>query len=229
MLDPDEGIRFHGRTIADCEAQLPRGDGSVMLPEAMFWLLLTGRVPSEEQAQTLSLELESRSQPPASVYRNLDRMPEGTHPMAQLAAAVTVMSHESVFARAYQRGMPKADYWEPVLEDCLALIARLPGLASAIYARDPLVKQKRGHKTIAVRDFTHSKQDWGLRFAVKLGKGKVEDRDFQDLLRLYLALHADHEGGNVSAHATHLVGSALSDPYLSYAAGLNGLAGPLHG
>jgi citrate synthase len=46
---------------------------------------------------------------------------------------------------------------------------------------------------------------------------------------LYLALHGDHEGGNVSAHATHLVGSALSDPFLSYSAGLQGLAGPLHG
>lgn len=33
----------------------------------------------------------------------------------------------------------------------------------------------------------------------------------------------------MSAHTTHLVGSALSDPYLSFAAGMNGLAGPLHG
>jgi len=41
--------------------------------------------------------------------------------------------------------------------------------------------------------------------------------------------YRDHEGGNVSAHATHLVGSALSDPYLSFSAGMNGLAGPLHG
>ena len=40
---------------------------------------------------------------------------------------------------------------------------------------------------------------------------------------------SDHEGGNVSAHTCHLVGSALSDPYLSFAAGMNGLAGPLHG
>lgn len=39
----------------------------------------------------------------------------------------------------------------------------------------------------------------------------------------------DHEGGNASAHATHLVGSTLSDAYLSYAAGLGALAGPLHG
>ncbi|XP_009975609.1 PREDICTED: citrate synthase, mitochondrial, partial [Tauraco erythrolophus] len=39
----------------------------------------------------------------------------------------------------------------------------------------------------------------------------------------------DHEGGNVSAHTSHLVGSALSDPYLAFAAAMNGLAGPLHG
>ncbi|XP_035765155.1 citrate synthase, mitochondrial [Neolamprologus brichardi] len=40
---------------------------------------------------------------------------------------------------------------------------------------------------------------------------------------------SDHEGGNVSAHTSHLVGSALSDPYLSFSAAMNGLAGPLHG
>ena len=44
-----------------------------------------------------------------------------------------------------------------------------------------------------------------------------------------MTIHVDHEGGNVSAHATHLVGSALSDPYLAFSAGMAGLAGPLHG
>ncbi len=56
-----------------------------------------------------------------------------------------------------------------------------------------------------------------------------DDKTFADLVRLYLVIHSDHEGGNVSAHTTHLVASALSDPYLSFSAGLNGLAGPLHG
>lgn len=56
-----------------------------------------------------------------------------------------------------------------------------------------------------------------------------DSADFHELMRLYLTIHTDHEGGNVSAHTTHLVGSALSDPYLSYAAGMAGLAGPLHG
>ena len=50
----------------------------------------------------------------------------------------------------------------------------------------------------------------------------AENEDFIDLIRLYVALHSDHEGGNVSAHATHLVGSALSDTFLSYSSGLNG-------
>ncbi|XP_023767368.1 citrate synthase, mitochondrial-like [Lactuca sativa] len=45
----------------------------------------------------------------------------------------------------------------------------------------------------------------------------------QELMRLYVTIHTDHEGGNVSAHTRHLVASALSDPYLSFAAALNGL------
>jgi len=56
-----------------------------------------------------------------------------------------------------------------------------------------------------------------------------DDPSFDELMRLYLCIHTDHEGGNASAHATHLVGSTLADPYLAYAAGLNALAGPLHG
>jgi citrate synthase len=56
-----------------------------------------------------------------------------------------------------------------------------------------------------------------------------DDEGTKELMRLYMTIHSDHEGGNVSAHATHLVGSALSDPYTSLAAGMNGLAGPLHG
>lgn len=48
-------------------------------------------------------------------------------------------------------------------------------------------------------------------------------------MRLYLVLHSDHESGNVSAHTTFCVNSALSDLYYSLSAGLNGLAGPLHG
>ena len=68
--------------------------------------------------------------------------------------------------------------------------------------------------------------DWAGNFAHMLGINKP---DFRSLMRLYLTIHADHEGGNASAHTTHLIGSTLSDAYLSLAGGLNALAGPLHG
>ena len=97
------------------------------------------------------------------------------------------------------------------------LIAKLPSLAALIYKN----LYKDG-KVVAV----DPNLDWGANFASLLG---YNDPQFVELLRLYLTIHTDHEGGNVSAHTTHLVGSALSDPYLSFAAGMNGLAGPLHG
>ena len=56
-----------------------------------------------------------------------------------------------------------------------------------------------------------------------------ESGDLHKLMKLYFMLHCDHEGGNVSAFASHTVASALSDPYYAVSAGLNGLAGPLHG
>ena len=71
-----------------------------------------------------------------------------------------------------------------------------------------------------------SNVDWSANFAHMLGFSNLE---FTDLIRLYMTIHSDHEGGNVSAHTSHLVGSALSDAYLSFSAGMNGLAGPLHG
>lgn len=102
-------------------------------------------------------------------------------------------------------------------EDVMNLIARLPRIAAYIY--------RRTYKN-NVHIEPDPKLDWAGNFAHMLG---YDDYDMKRLMRLYLTIHVDHEGGNVSAHTTHLVGSALSDAYLSFAAGMNGLAGPLHG
>jgi citrate synthase len=67
--------------------------------------------------------------------------------------------------------------------------------------------------------------DFGGNFAHQMGIPKPYD----DVARMYFILHSDHESGNVSAHATHLVASALSDAYYALSGGMNGLAGPLHG
>ncbi|KAF2155689.1 citrate synthase [Myriangium duriaei CBS 260.36] len=223
VLDANEGIRFHGKTIKDCQDVLPKGKtGTEMLPEAMFWLLLTGQVPSENQVRAFSRELASKGQIPKYVETLLDNFPKDMHPMTQFACAVSALNHESIFAKAYEQGLNKADYWEPTFDDSINLIAKLPTIAAKIYQN----AYQGGGALPAQID---PEQDWCYNYAAMLGKGGKENEGFQDLLRLYCALHGDHEGGNVSAHATHLVGSALSDAYLSYSAGLQGLAGPLHG
>lgn len=103
-----------------------------------------------------------------------------------------------------------------VYEDVLNVIAQLPEIAALIY-------RNVYHDGVVNKDTT---LDYSGNFCRMLG---YDNPSFDELMRLYLCIHTDHEGGNASAHTTHLVGSTLSDPYLSYAAGLNALAGPLHG
>ena len=217
-LDPQEGIRFRGHNIPSLREKLPKAEGgSEPLPEGLFYLLLTSDLPTAENVAEITREWQSRGALPDYVGKTLDALPTTTHPMTQFSAGILALQNESVFAKKYREGLSKTEYWEPMFEDTLNLLARLPRLAAYIYRRS----YKNGEHIEADPNL-----DWGANFAHMLG---VEDPMFKELMRLYLVIHADHEGGNVSAHATHLVGSALSDAYYSLSGGINGLAGPLHG
>lgn len=219
VLDPEEGIRFRGYSLPECQKLLPKAPGGdEPLPEGCFWLLLTGDVPTQQQVNSLSEEWASRADLPPYVLNMLNNFPSALHPMAQFSAAITALSAESKFAQAYRDGVAKTKYWELCFEDSMNLIAKLPTVAAIIYRN-----LYRDGSSVCTID---PKLDWSANFSNMLG---YEDPKFTELMRLYLTIHSDHEGGNVSAHTSHLVGSALSDPYLSFAAGMNGLAGPLHG
>jgi citrate synthase len=179
--------------------------------------MLIGDLPSEEDVQHLTSVWQRRSHVPNHVFHTIDALPLNAHPMTQFVVGVMALQTESQFARKYAAGMNKKDYWEAAFDDSMDLIARLPRIAAYVYRR-----RYKGGDHIQPNGLL----DWSGNFAHMLG---FEDPKFQELMRLYMTIHADHEGGNVSAHTTHLVGSALSDPYLSFAAGMNGLAGPLHG
>lgn len=219
VLDKDEGIRFRGLTIPECQHLLPKAPGgNEPLPEGLFWLLATGKVPTDAQVKAVSKEWAERAALPSHVVTLLKSFPSNVHPMAQLSAAITACSSESLFAKAYSSGAKKTDYWETIYEDSMNLIAKLPTIAAIIYRN-----LYRDGTSVGAVD---TEKDWSANFVSQLG---YENPQFTELIRLYLTIHSDHEGGNVSAHTSHLVGSALSDPYLSFSAGINGLAGPLHG
>ncbi|RPD38932.1 citrate (Si)-synthase, eukaryotic [Chitinophaga barathri] len=218
LLDANEGIRFRGYSIPELREHLPKAPGGAEpLPEGLFYLMLIGELPTEADVQNLSSVLGRRSHVPNHVFDAIEALPISTHPMTMFTVAVMALQTESVFAKAYADGMNKKDYWSYMYEDTLNLIARLPRVAAYIYRR----KYKGGEHIQP-----DGMLDWAANFAHMLG---YSDDGFKELMRLYMVIHADHEGGNVSAHTTHLVGSALSDAYLSFAAGMNGLAGPLHG
>jgi citrate synthase len=219
-VDPQEGIRYRGMSIPELQATLPKApNGEQPLPEGVFWLLLTGDVPTAAQAAEVTASWRANEVLPEHVMRTLDQLPVSTHPMTQLSIGILAMQNDSIFARRYREGMPKSAHWDAMYDDVNLLLGRMPVLAAYIYRRT----YKDG-KHIAPS--ANTKLDWSANLAHMLG---FDDEGFRELMRLYMSIHADHEGGNVSAHATHLVGSALSDPYLSLAAGMNGLAGPLHG
>lgn len=209
-VPPDKGLMIRG---------IPVGELTEKLPEEIFYLLVTGELPDAATLKTLQKDLAERSRVPAYVWKVLEAMPKDSHPMAMFDTGILAMERESVFRKQYTEGMKKTDYWMPALEDSLNLIARLPGLAAGVYR----LRFKKGNRIPLKKDL-----DWAGNYARMLGI-KDPTGGFADLMRLYMVLHSDHEGGNVSAHTCHCVSSALSDPYYAVSAGLNGLAGPLHG
>ena len=221
LLDAAEGIRFRGYTIPECQELLPTfkgpaGDGEPT-PEAILWLLLTGEIPTKEQCDGLTAELFERSSLPAHATQLLDSLPKTMHPMTQFALGLQACQTESNFARAYSDGVHKSKYWESTYEDVLDVIAKLAPIAARVYRNTYFNGEQLAGDTSL---------DYSANFCRMLG---MDSPGFDELMRLYLVIHSDHEGGNASAHATHLVGSTLSDPYNAYVGGLNALAGPLHG
>lgn len=218
LLDANEGIRFRGYSIPELQASLPKvKGGSQPLPEGLFYLMLLGTLPTEEEVNHVTSTLQRRSHVPNYVFDTIESLPVNAHPMTQFVVGIMALQTESSFAKRYAEGMSKKDYWDATYDDALDLIARLPRIAAYIYRR----KYRNGDHIQP-----NGLLDWSGNFAHMMG---YDDESFKELMRLYMTIHADHEGGNVSAHTTHLVGSALSDPFLSFAAGMNGLAGPLHG
>eukprot|EP00923_Selenidium_pygospionis_P010227 GHVN01017776.1.p1 GENE.GHVN01017776.1~~GHVN01017776.1.p1 ORF type:complete len:405 (+),score=55.12 GHVN01017776.1:426-1640(+) len=219
MLHPTYGILFRGHSLDELLAVLPKASGSsIPMTEGLIWLLLTGQLATEKQANNVANEIRQRMFLPAHATEVLEAMPVGTHPMTQLVIASAACQTESLFSKKYKEGISKNEYWKPCLDDAMSLIAKVPIIAARIYRR-------------CFKDYKYydprTDLDWAGNFAHMMGYG--DNQEVMEMMRLYMLIHADHEGGNVSAHTAHLVGSALADPYLSYAASMAGLAGPLHG
>ena len=216
-VDPVEGIRFRGYTIPEVIEMLPKPEGAEMpYVGGLYYLLLVGEIPTPEDA--LDVERTGRSAVKSqnmclTFCVNALRYP----PNDDVLYCHPGFAERVSFRRSLPAGIRKDAYWEAALEDSLNLTAKLPTLAAFIYQ----LKFKNGG--MIPPDF---RPGLGCEFCPYDGR---QDKEYRDMSRLYFLLHSDHESGNVSAHATHLVGSTLADIYYASSAAMNGLAGPLHG
>ena len=208
LVEPEAGLIIRGTPIIDLADRLP---------EEIFYLLCVGELPADDDIQSLKDDFAQRSELPGYVIDALKTLPKSSHPMGMLITGIMAMEEGSYFRQRYDEGMTRDEMWEAGLEDSLRLLAKLPGLAAAVYR----IKYDKGDPIPMDPSL-----DWSTNFARMLGN---DDPEFADMMRLYMVLHCDHEGGNVSAFTSHVVASALSDPYYAVGAGLAGLAGPLHG
>ena len=208
-VSADKGLMIRNYPILDI---------THIIPEQVLHLLMTGDLPNDEQLLDLQNQLKAHQNPPDYVWKVLEAMPSDSHPMTMLSVAIQSMRIDSLFVEKFNKGTVKSDYWKWILDDGIKLIGVLPSIAAGIY-------RLRVDKNALIP--SDPNLDWGGNFAHMLGIN--DGNDFKELMRLYLMLHSDHEGGNVSAFSSLTVASSLSSLFLAVGAGLNGLAGPLHG
>ena len=209
-VPPDKGLIIRGIELKNITDKWP---------EEILFLLLTGVLPTPEELKDLHDELRAAEDVPQYVWDVLDAMPADSHPMAMFNTAILVMQKESVFAKRYSEGMKKDEYWSATYDDMIQIVAKLPAIGAWVY-------RKRFGKGPRIE--SNKNADWSKNYVHMLGLPDPNE-EFSKLMRLYLNLHSDHEGGNVSAYSAATINSALSDLYYSLSGGLNGLAGPLHG
>ncbi|MEI6236399.1 MAG: citrate/2-methylcitrate synthase, partial [Planctomycetota bacterium] len=151
----DKGLIVRGKPIADV---------ANLLPEEIFWLLLTGELPDAAGLASLQADLAKRSAVPDYVWAVIDAMPADTHPMTLYNTAMLALQNTSVFHKRYNQGLRKDDYWDPTFEDCLDIIARAPVISAGIY-------RKRFNKgaRIATAATGQASQDWAANYVRLLG------------------------------------------------------------
>ena len=175
-VSADKGLVIRG---------LPLLDITNILPEEVFYLLLTGELPTPDQIKELKKEFASHLEIPNYVWRVLEGLPKDSHPMTMFNTGILAMQRESLFQKRYDKGMQKDEYWEAILDDGIRLLAKLPALGAGIYR----LKYDKG--AIISAD---PKKDWAGNFVHMTGLPD-NDGSFHKLMQLYFMLHCDHEGG----------------------------------
>ncbi|KZC10622.1 putative citrate synthase 1, mitochondrial, partial [Dufourea novaeangliae] len=221
--DPKHGIKYRGLTLPEVVTLLPR-QGKSPSAEAVFWLLLTGDVPTQEQTASLIADWSVRRQrrkywwsgPGGGIVGSvLQTLPKTTTPLGKLSVALAIFDSTKHLKEALKNRASSHTYWEYTYEDSMELIATLPAIVGLIAKGSGLKEVKEDG-------------DW-VQFLMEClsdayGISESQKKSMTDFLRLYVTLNADEDGGSPAVHVTEILGAtqlavnhALAAGVLAYA------------
>ena len=200
FVDPKKGVHYCG---------YPVGDLAEMDPEDVIFLLFEKRLPNRQESQDFRHELAQRAERmPTGALRVLESLtPSSGHPMDWLSIGIQALG--------------LAETTGDIRADGLNLISRMPELMATIFR----LRGGRGLPEVA------SEPELGMveNFVHLLGMDGVDADRMTRTLRVFLVLHMDHGGGNLSTFTGKAVASGWASLYGSISSAMNALSGPLHG
>lgn len=207
-IDGDAGIlRYRGYPIEQL------AENSTFIE--VSYLLLYGELPNATQLEEFDQRVRRHTLLHEDLRRFFSAFPYDAHPMPVLSSAVNALS------TFYQDSMSPFDE-EQVDLSSVRLLAKLPTIAAYSYRKSlglPTVFPDNSQGLVA--NFLR------MSFGFPSEPYEVDPVVLKAMDQL-LILHADHEQ-NCSTSTVRLVGSAHTNLFASVAAGINALAGPLHG
>ncbi|XP_076288165.1 putative citrate synthase 2, mitochondrial [Lasioglossum baleicum] len=217
--DPKHGIKYRGLTLPEVVSLLPR-QGKSPSAESVFWLLLTGDVPTEEQTASLIADWSMRRQkkkywwsgPGGGIVGSiLQTLPKTVTPLGKLSVALTAFDAGKHMKEALKNRTSSYRYWEYTYEDSMELLATLPAIVGLIAKGEGLNDVKE-------------EGDW-VQFLMECLSDAYEITESQkktmlDFLRLYVTLNADEDGGFPAIHVTEILGACQLDINQALAAGV---------
>ena len=209
FIDGDEGIlRYRGYAIEDL------AENASFVEVA--YLLIKGELPTAEQLKSFEDRIAQHVEVPQGIYDLVAAMPEDAHPMSILSTAVSALGTFN---------QDTIDVYDDAQmeEAAVRLLGAMPVLTALAHRRrfgvDSVLRPEPQYGLVG--NFFRS------NFGVS-GEEYASSENVRKALDLLFILHADHEQ-NCSTSSVRLVGSSEANLYQSVVAGINALAGPLHG
>ena len=176
-------------------------------PEDIVYLLFNKELPTPEQSAAFRADLAARGHVPDAVAAVFHTLPKDGHPMDWLSVGIHTLGM-----------LDTTGDWK---EDALNLVARMPRVMGLLFR----IREGR-HEQIPEDDLSASMV---RRFVQTLDIEDVDHDLMETILAVYLVLHMDHGGGNLSTFTGKAIASGHATVYASMAGAMNALSGPLHG